>query len=256
MNVERLISKHREAVGAGATERQTAHVQGQVGLQILVGGRAALRGPFYLQSRKDEFAYQLDFQIADYGKERFVGSREDVEVGYMRPGDRSPLGDFLHVHQSVLAEGLWGGVLSAAFPLLDPEDNPGVRYRGLKKVEGQKLHRLDYQAKKPQGDLRIQLYFDPETFQHVKSIYDLIRPAPLGADEISSARLTNTRLKLTEEFSEFKDESGLMMPHKWVVTFNSESTDRTLAWEWTHVVQSFAYDVDIDDSVFELAPPR
>ena len=46
LTVEEVITRHLSAVGAGAVTRKTSNIQGRGKLQILVGGRAALTGPF------------------------------------------------------------------------------------------------------------------------------------------------------------------------------------------------------------------
>ncbi|HLG16109.1 MAG TPA: hypothetical protein VJH03_16620 [Blastocatellia bacterium] len=57
--------------------------------------------------------------------------------GKLPSGSRSTLGRVLIVENVPLREGLLGGVLSAAWPLLRlAQQNPKLEYRGLKKMEG------------------------------------------------------------------------------------------------------------------------
>ena len=122
LTAEQLITSHLSAVGARALTRKTSNIQGRGKLQILVGGRAALTGPFYLQSRDKQLSYLLHFDISDNEHERFIASAERADIGFMTPGSRSPLSDFLHVHKLILREGLWGGVLSTAYPTAELSD--------------------------------------------------------------------------------------------------------------------------------------
>ncbi len=256
MKAAELIAKHLNAVGETAVDRKTAAVQGRARLQILVGGRASLEGPFYLVSRSSEMSYYLLFNASTYEHERFLAGPERAEVAFMSPGKRSTLGDFLHVHPVILREGLWGGVLSTAYPLFDLDNRgPKLRYAGFKKEEGRRLHRIDYRSRRGQGGLRIHLFFDPETFHHVRTSYVLVTPAPLGANEIQSARLRNVRHRLTEDFGNFANESGLAMPREWTVRYTFHSTAQTLSWEWKHELDAFQHDVDLDDSVFMRPVP-
>ncbi len=87
---------------------------------------------------------------------------------------RSRLGNFLFLQEEVLREGLFGGVLSTAWPLLNTQIRTrSLKYEGLKKVDGQQLYDISYIPKKrfESGDLSIHLYFDPETYRHVLTVY-------------------------------------------------------------------------------------
>ena len=169
----------------------------------------------------------------------------------MTPGSRSPLSDFLHVHKLILREGLWGGVLSTAYPLFDIGfRQPRIKYAGLKKEDGRKLHRLDYTLKRPQGDLKVRLFFDPDTFHHVRTSYQLVIPAPLGANTVASARQKSTRHHLTEDFADFREEDGISLPHRWTVRYLFDATDETVSWEWEHELMAFEFDAELDEAVF------
>ncbi len=251
LTVEEVITRHLSAVGAGAVTRKTSNIQGRGKLQILVGGRAALTGPFYLQSRDKEFSYLLHFNISDYEHERLIANSEEADLGFITPGAHSPLGDFLYVHKLILREGLWGGVLSTAYPLFDIAfRQPKLKYAGLKKERGRKLHRIDYTFKRPQGSLKVRLFFDPDTFSHVRTSYRLVRPAPLAANTIASARLKSTLHHLTEDFEDFREEGGMLMPHRWTVRYLFDATDETISWEWQHELLAFEFDGQLDEAVF------
>ncbi|HSR54572.1 MAG TPA: hypothetical protein VLV83_27410 [Acidobacteriota bacterium] len=250
MEPEEVIQQHLSAVGP--LKEETARVGGQVDLQILSGGRASMRGPFQILSRPDKFLYEMRFNAAEYVGDRFVGGSDGVEVDFSKPGERLPLAEFMHVYPAVLREGLWGGVLNASYPFYKSEYGAKLKYAGLKKEEGRKLHRIDYRPDKPYGGLRYQLYFEPDTMRHVLTVYELTQAAPLGEDEFSSARQRNTRHRLEEHFADFKDESGRMLPHLWTVRYYYESTNLTLAWEWKHQLNLFQTGLELDDSLFKV----
>ena len=63
--------------------------------------------------------------------------------------------------------------MNTGWPLLDLKGRrPKLKYKGLKKFREKKLHQLEY---KPQGGVgyRIALFFEPETYRHVASSYQL-----------------------------------------------------------------------------------
>jgi len=89
-------------------------------------------------------------------------------AAFVTPGVRSALGNFLMTHAQIFKQGLMGGTLSSAWPLLHlTGHNPGLEYAGQKKVSGSTLHELKYL---PRGgsDLQVSLFFD-ETYQHVRT---------------------------------------------------------------------------------------
>ena len=44
---------------------------------------------------------------------------------------------------------------------------------GEAKVEGRKLHMIEYRPKNRLGDVKIKLYFDWDTFRHVRTEYNV-----------------------------------------------------------------------------------
>jgi len=128
-------------------------------------------GQMQLASEGDKFVSVLKLPSVDYHGEQFVTDGKKTGVKQILPGRYSALGRFVFEHPEVLTEGLWGGTLSTAWALghLD-ERHATLEDRGLKKVDGRDLHRVDYLPKK-KSDLQIELYFDPETSRHVMTVY-------------------------------------------------------------------------------------
>ena len=136
-----------------------------------------------------------------------------LKAAYLLPGVRSTLGDFFILNPPFFREGLLGGALSTAWALSDRKlRDAKVEYNGLKKINDHQLHELTYIPKKG-SDFTIKLYFDAENFRHVRSEYMRILSATQGARPDDSARRSDTRYRLTEEFSDFKKETGLTLPH-------------------------------------------
>ena len=93
----------------------------------------------------DKFVSLLKLPNPDYHGERFVSDGKKTLIAQVKPGVWSKLGDFVMVHNEILTEGLWGGTLSTGWALahLD-ERNAKLQDRGLKKVDGRELRRVDY----------------------------------------------------------------------------------------------------------------
>jgi hypothetical protein len=142
----------------------------------------------------------------------------------LRPGLRSPLGQFFLSHDVLFSEGLVGGTLSASWPLLTvAERKPKIEYSGLKKIDGKQAHELRYKPRKG-SDLSIRLFFDAETFQHVRSEYDRTVVATMGSAPADSVSQRETRYKVVERFSDFRKEGSVTLPHSYRFELIIQST--------------------------------
>ena len=152
----------------GAVKNQL--VQGTLAFHWLNAVSGA-EGQLQFVSEGDKFVSVLKLPSVDYHGEQFVSDGKKSVVKQIRPGVYSALGRFVFEHPEVLTEGLWGGTLSTAWALahLD-ERHAKLEDRGLKKIDGRDLHRVDYFPKKS-SDLQIELYFEPETSRHVMTVY-------------------------------------------------------------------------------------
>ncbi len=123
------------------------------------------------------------------------------------------------IQDRIIREGLWGGVLSTNWALLYAEQRRAkLSYEGLKKVNGQELDELYYTPAK-HSDLRISLYFEPETFRHAMTVYSLTISPQISTSDIETAGQKETTYRLEERFSEFKTFDGLALPTRWEVQF-------------------------------------
>jgi hypothetical protein len=159
----------------------------------------------------------------------------------------------VRTQEAILREGLLGGTLSTAWPLLDlDERKPKLTYEGLKKVDGQHLHDIRYRPKKS-SDLEIHLYFDPETFRHVETIYRMNVSANMGPTITESARQKDTLYVITEKFSDFKTADGLTLPTRYDLQFSRELQDGTTSlWDWDMSFTQISNNVGLDPRNFEV----
>ena len=150
-------------------------------------------------------------------------------------------------------EGLFGGVLSTAWPLLDLEGrNPKLDYRELKKISARELLELRYRIRKGGGDVNIRLYFDPESFRHMATTYKLRISAPMGRTSEESARQSDTRYTLEEWFSDFRPLDDLDLPRQWTVRFTVETGFGNFMGKWDMRFPQIAHNPSIDPQIFVL----
>src|SRR5207237_8203045 len=161
-------------------------------------------------------------------------------------------GGFLYNYDAIIKEGLFGGTLSTAWPLLDMSShNAKLEYAGTKTIDGRQVHKLNYLPKKG-SDLEISLYFDAQTFQHVRTEYYRRIASQMGNTVDTSARQRELRYKLTEEFSDFSNEGGLVLPHTYTLNLALEGNKRTSYSDWTIKLSEFHFNHPIDEQAFRL----
>ena len=150
----------------------------------------------------------------------------------------------------LLEEGLMGGTLSAAWPLLDVQERrPKLKY-SKRIIEGRQLHELTYVPKSKSRNgtfqLRIKLYFDLETFRHVMTEYHLVRT------ESNAYASSNIILLLQEKFEDFSEVDGLMLPHRYTIYYSATSASgAALIGRWTLRAEHWLHNAPIDPSLFK-----
>ena len=145
------------------------------------------------------------------------------------------------------------GTLSSAWPLLDLQSRQAqVDYAGTRKIDDRLLHELKYNPH-ANSDLRITLYFDAETFRHVRTEYERVIPAPMGRVEYSNVQEREGRYKMIEDFSLFKAEGGLNLPHIYAIKLSVDTVNGTFLAEWTIKLTNFDFNQKIDQSAFNVS---
>jgi hypothetical protein len=252
MKPEELVAKHLEAIGSsGARARSRTRVAtGETRIEVRAGGRGGSEGSGLLASDGDKVLLGATFNSPDYPFERIGFDGERLSARPFRPNMRSPLATFFLSHDTVFKEGLVGGVLSTAWPLLRlDERRPKLSYAGTGEVEGRQAHKLRYAPRKG-SDLRITLFFDAETFRHVRTEYERTIPAPIGSTPGDSVSQRETRYRLVEDFSDFKTENGLTLPRVYTIRYTVFSTGTPVEVAWTLNLSRLSLDQQIDPKVF------
>jgi hypothetical protein len=158
------------------------------------------------------------------------------------------------VQDAAIREGLLGGLLTTAWPLLNVgERNAKLSFEGLKKMDGQELYQLRYRPRK-NTDLEINLYFDPQTYRHVETTYSysVSQSLTLGGEKAAAGQQLN-RFRLTEKFSDFKTVDGVTLPTHDNIQFSQElQNGRTTLNEWDLKGLDVSNNVPVDARNFEV----
>ncbi|GAB4113145.1 MAG: hypothetical protein Kow001_14780 [Acidobacteriota bacterium] len=252
-----LVAAHRQAMGA-VDARRSVVAKGICQLTILAGGSGQMQGPATFYAEGDRTMTVIEFGHGNYNGERFGFDGDKAQVAFMVPGSRSPLGEFLFSYQELLRQGLVGGGLSTAWPLLasDLAKRGRLRNEGIKEQDGERLLKAEFRPRRSTPDLNVDLFFDPETFRLSRSEYRVRIPASLGTRPDGTAGRPSgrdTQLKLEERYGQYREVEGVQFPTEWTVRMTTEDPARgTSLWEWKLLFTEVAFNQSIDPAVFSL----
>jgi hypothetical protein len=254
MTPEELVARHLESIG-------TAKARASVTSRIIAGTSLVIfrtpppgqaTGRAVLASEGSRNLIGMSFPSPVYPREQLGYNGNSFMAAYVTPGVRSVLGNFLMTHSLVFKQGLMGGTLSTAWPLLDlTVRNPRLEYAGLKTVDNRKLHELKYLAHGG-SDLQMSLFFDEATYQHVRTEYERVIAAPTGDRAYTNIEEREIRYKMVEEFSAFKNEAGLTLPHTYKIKLLVDSKGGTFLADWELTLTQFTFNERIDPTAFSI----
>ena len=256
---EEIVAKHLDAIGTAAARAAVKDraVQGAAIYKIVVGsagGGGQVEGKTGLVSEGHKVRFMMKFPQTDYRGENLVFNGDAISVAFATLSkSRSPFGSFVATQDVILRDGLLGGVLSTAWPLLDLSDRKAkLSLEGTKKIDGRPAYQVRYQPHK-HSEAQIWLYFDQENFRHVKTIYFTSVANNVGADITQSSKLLPERTTLEEEFQDFKTADGLTLPTHWILHFTRELPDgNTTISAWDLKANEITNNIGLDPRNFEV----
>lgn len=249
---QEIIDKHLAAIGT-REKRDSIKTLMAVGLSefeskvpLVKGGGKAI-----LVSDPEDLFFVLSLNSREYPFEKVGFFGDKVSLPYSFAGTRSLLGHFLAENSKILSDGLFSGIMSLRWPLFGL-DKRKVRIEsgGTKKIGGKKMNVLEFNpAGAASSELKTRLYFDSETYNHVRSEYR--REISVGNVTFGQANQQGTSiLVLTEEFSDFKNEDGLNLPHSYRVTFQSNSNSSDYENSWGMKVSQYYFNQQLASDFF------
>ncbi len=250
---EALVAEHLKSIGSpeALAAIKSRAFTGEASIEFILGNVGLLVGQYEFVSEKQKQGIFYKYQALDYPGEHFAFDGKNVTVSYISPGRRSPLGDFLSRNEGIIKQGLMGGVLSLNWPLLNIDQNrPKMKYKKIN-ADGRELHELEYRPAKGMGEVKVKLYFDGDTFRHVKTEYKAsvtdhgnIQSIPKvddttqgnsrpKMDVLSDSVDKETYYVLTEEYGDFLEVDGLMLPQSYSIHYSREGRGGTFMARWT-----------------------
>lgn len=252
LKAEDVLAKHLDSIGT--TENRAALknmiVVGDAVVTYISQKNLPANGRVVIASAKEKMFFGMSLNAADYPLEKFIYNGKNTSVAFVRPGTRTVLGNFVLSNEDVLQESILGGTLTTSWALMNLADNKAkLSFDGTKKIDGKETFVLGY-SPKGGGDIKISLYFDKETFRHVRTEYKRTASAVIGQRPEQSSQFSETRLKVTENFSDFKAEKDMTLPHTYSLNYTINGQNGTTEIEWKFNLSEFAFNQKMDDNTF------
>ena len=255
MKPEDILAKHLDSIGTAENRAATKSLiaVGSAEVKSITKITTPVVGRIVIASAGMKNFWGMNLNSTDYPSEKFSYDGKNAKVGLVRLGNRSTLGNFVQSNNLMLEQGLFGGTLSNSWAMLDAANRKvKLSSDGTKKINGKEAYVLGY-SPKGGGDVSINLYFDKETFRHIRTEYKRISSAGIGSRPDDSSRYSENRITLTEDFADFKAEGKLMLPHSYRIFYTTTGTSSgSTGIEWIFNLTEFAVNQNLADGTFDI----
>jgi hypothetical protein len=250
---EEIFAKHLDSIGTAEARAaaKSRMIVGDVVVTFISQKNQTAQGRIVIASEGNKSLLGLTLNAADYQMEKFTYDGKKARTAFAYLTSRSPLGSYVDSNNVMLEQGLLSGALSTAWTPLNMADGKGkFDGGGIKKIDGKEVYAVGY-SPKGGSDVEITLYFEKDTFRHVRTEYKRVSSASIGTSPDQSAGFSETRYKLVENFSDFKDEKGLMMPHLYKVLYSVTGQRGTNEIEWAFTLTAFTPNPKLEANTFD-----
>jgi hypothetical protein len=253
LTLAEVITHHLDSIGSAQARSSAKNrvVTGTVKLVSRVGIASNIDGQVAVASWGPKVRYSMRFASPQYTGEQLAFDGSKVLTGHLPSGRRSDLSFYLEQQSLPLRDGLLGGSMSTAWAMLRVDQlKPKLDYKGLKKIDGRQVHEVAYRPDKGSTDLKISLFFDAATFQHVRTEYEFKVPARLGNGPNDSTRLQEDYYKLAEDFDDFRAVDALMIPRKYKLQLQVQTSTGTNLYDWNVMIDQVLHNQALDEQIF------
>jgi hypothetical protein len=239
LTAEDVVKKHLDSIGTPEA-RSAAKVRaasGKFTMDVIQGGVGTANGDAGIISAGKMLKILMRTDSPRYAGEKFWYDGKHVVVPVTDVASRTYLADFIYRNEALLRDGIFSGAIGNSWALLDIKGRGAkLIYKGLKDVDGQNLHEIDYVPKKSASELEIQMYFDPQTFRHMMTRYKFqvtgyMNVTPGIDRQARTQNSTNTTYRIEEKFSDFQTSDGVTLPRTWEIQYSVEPV-RAIMMHW------------------------
>jgi len=265
MAPEEIFAKHVASIGKKDMIAESKNLMAIGGCEFVthrpeqkVPGRAVLA------SNGTDLAFFTKFGSVDYPMERIGVFNDKVNIPPIKLGNRSPLGGFLNSYDKTLASRIFGGSVFSTWRFLSPDRSGGkFETEGKKKLDDRDVWVVNFT---PKGGLTggsyIKLYFDAGNFHHLRTVYRQKQPENGFANTTAMGRgnsagnwdadMANNGFTLTEDFSDFRTDKGLILPHKYSIILLSDGANGTTERDWNLTIEEYRLIKDFPTDFFSF----
>jgi hypothetical protein len=241
LKIEDIISKHLDSIGT-KEKRDEVKTQMAMGMSEFESKFPTRKtnGKAIIVSDAKNLFFVTSFASREYPFEKIGFFADSVSLPYISAGTRSPLGAFINDHKTMLSEGLFTGTISSTWSLLNPQSGRGkLDSAGTKKIDGRKAYVLNYYPKVSSStEFSVRLYFDAQTFHHLRSEYRHTIAAKTATFGVLGEQ-TGVEITLIEDFGDFKNENGLTLPHTYKIKYSTMSNSGTYEYNWGVTISQY-----------------
>ena len=254
ITAEQVIQQHLASIGtpeARAAAKSRVMV-GQGNVSSKQGYAGSLTGPAEIASDGDKFLLAIVFNSNEYPYEKVAFDGKDLTVGRDR-GRMTRLGEFVKAQSGLLKDGLMGGVLSSAWPLLSSDPKAyKAEFAGTEEVDGQTLYKLKISTS--HSALKASLYFDAATGRHVMSEYlYTIQPHLISSDSTVNPSAKASHYSLVERFSDFKKVGDLTLPLRYTIDVSQQTAEGGETLRWVIAIKQVYYNEPLEAASFKVS---
>ncbi len=252
LTAEELIAKHVASIGTpeaiAASKSRVLVGNGFLSGGVGIAGR--IGGPAQFASQDDMLLLVMIFNSNDYAYEKVAYDGKDLSTGKAFGGN-TDLGNFIRAHPVIVRQGLFGGALSAAWPLLNMAK--GEKLESITPVNnnGVSLYKAKYSSSR-NGQLSITFYFDAQTWHHVMTEYKYTVDPPQGGPIVTEEQKP-TYYTMVEAFSNFKKVGDLVLPLTHQIDIAVVAPTDTASLRWTAVYTQCYFDQGLGKGAFKVS---
>lgn len=253
MKAAGIIAKHLDSIGPREKRSGVKNMvaNGQIEFTVIrspvFNKGVTASGQMISISEGNKLYWGAKFDSGDYPFDEVVFDGSRLNTAFIQPGKHSMLGYFLESN-NIVREGLFGGPMTSAWYSSEWRGRMDqVDGKGTKKIDGRETYAVGLAGT---GHLAVRLYFDAETFRLVRSEYIRSVPPPLTTDPRASISQRETIHKFTEQFGDYKDAGGVVLPHSYQANLLIDG-NTTNELQWKVKVASYEFNKKIDPKSFE-----
>lgn len=252
---EDIVAKHLDSIGTAETLAAANNrlFEGKSQARVTQSSIITVQGKSLLASTADSNLIQMMFEAvsaSDYSREQISFDGKKLNIPFNTESQRSALGDFVFNYPEIVKQSLLGGTLFSSWALTNKENKLSkLQYVGKDKIAGKQVVVLRVL---PRGgsSLNIKLYFDAQTFRHLRTVYyRIFTPQGVISDDVSW-RQSETRYELVEDFSDYKQINGLNLPTAYKITYTIETQTIARQFEWLLKFSRFSFNQKMQADMF------